>query len=190
MLSVRLASKVRNCLPFLVNPRTWEPEQTNIFSCGVPTAPPRSILVIFCPGSVLNTGWNRNFTYKLIFNTLISKWLYDWKRKTLTRTHTTASPFFIPKHVSIPSWSAIATWNKEIWYCSIKHNALLYTNKYVRGYITGTFLSTRVPFELPFFPMREEASSFSEMSHQPVKTKQTLFYSNPNWKRKAHYWSV
>ena len=58
-LSVRLASKVRNCLPFLVNPRTWEPEQTKIFSCAVPAAPPRSILAIFCPGSVLNTGWNR-----------------------------------------------------------------------------------------------------------------------------------
>lgn len=61
MLSVRLASKVRNCLPFLVNPRTWEPEQTKIFSCGVPAAPPRSILATFGPGSVLNTGWNREF---------------------------------------------------------------------------------------------------------------------------------
>lgn len=54
MLSVRLASKARNDLPFLVNPRTIEPEHTNIFSCGVPTAPPRSSLEIFRPGSVLN----------------------------------------------------------------------------------------------------------------------------------------
>lgn len=68
MLSVRLASKVRNCLPFLVNPRTWAPEQTKIFSCGVPTAPPRSILAIFCPGSVLNTGWNRESHFFAIRN--------------------------------------------------------------------------------------------------------------------------
>ena len=68
MFSVRLASKVRNCFPFFVNPRTWEPEQTKIFSCGVPAAPPRSILDIFCPGSVLNTGWNRK-TNILLFET-------------------------------------------------------------------------------------------------------------------------
>ncbi len=67
MLSVRLASNVRNCLPFLVYPLTSEPKLTKIFSCGVPKAPPSSSLEIFCPGSDLNTGWQKDIH-------LLSQW--------------------------------------------------------------------------------------------------------------------
>lgn len=111
MVSVRLASKDRNCFPFLVKPLTSEPHDTKIFSWGVPWAPPSASLDIFWPGKVLNTGCkNRQKTNFLFFPAKVILSIFFNLHYTLRGIiPTTASPFFIPKHVSTPSWSATAT---------------------------------------------------------------------------------
>ena len=60
MLSVRLVSNVRNCLPFLVKPLTSAPAEQNRRSLAWPTGPPSSIRVYFIPGSVLNAYCKTN----------------------------------------------------------------------------------------------------------------------------------
>lgn len=99
MLSVRLASNVRNCLPFFVNPRTWEPEHTNIFSCGVPTAPPRSIRDIFGPGSVLKTGCWRHVHFIFCFWTVRHLVIWDTCGRLMVTNLVThhCFPFLHPK---------------------------------------------------------------------------------------------
>lgn len=79
------------------------------------------------------------------------------ERKILTRTHTTASPFFMPKQVRIPSWSAIATWNKETTTTNhdkpcakqLKDNTLLQTLMVI---VRHRHCSDRLTFCVAFFP--------------------------------------
>ena len=69
MLSVRFVSNVRNCFPFLVNPRTSAPAEQNIRSLTWPTGPPNSNRVYFIPGKVLNACFK--YREKWIFITSV-----------------------------------------------------------------------------------------------------------------------
>lgn len=60
-----------------------------------------------------NNGTKKKQTTKYVLYCLQYRQIWEYFYTNIKKSPTTASPFFIPKHVSIPSWSAIATWNKR-----------------------------------------------------------------------------